>query len=112
MLNFSQIISFRSSNLIKKKPQNLAVTLTHLFPLFFFSLIRLAQHVGIFTCHYVNFDNKFFCFVYQGFLLVPEFFEKSELEPIITAICELVDGLAEKLYSAGKIKGKTAAFTV
>lgn len=50
--------------------------------------------------------------MYQGFLLIPEFFEKSELEPIITAICELVDGLAEKLYSAGKIKGKTAAFTV
>lgn len=42
----------------------------------------------------------------EGFLLVPEFFEKSELEPIITAICELVDGLAEKLYSAGKIKDK------
>lgn len=111
MLNFSQIISFRSSNLIKKT-QNLAVTLPIYFHCFFFSVIRLAQHVGIFTCHYVNFDNKFFCFVYQGFLLVPEFFEKSELEPIITAICELVDGLAEKLYSAGKIKGKTAAFTV
>lgn len=111
MLNFSQIISFRSSNLIKKNPK-FGCNPTHLFPLFFFSLIRLAQHVGIFTCHYVNFDNKFFCFVYQGFLLVPEFFEKSELEPIITAICELVDGLAEKLYSAGKIKGKTAAFTV
>ena len=111
MLNFSKIISFRSSNLIKKT-QNLAVTLNPSISTVFSSLIRLAQHVGIFTCHYVNFDNKFFCFVYQGFLLVPEFFEKSELEPIITAICELVDGLAEKLYSAGKIKGKTAAFTV
>ena len=42
----------------------------------------------------------------QGFLLVTDFFERSELEPVIAAICELVDGLAEKLYNAGKIKGK------
>lgn len=48
----------------------------------------------------------------EGFLLVPEFFERSELEPIITAICELVDNLAEKLHSAGKIKGKTSACNI
>ena len=42
----------------------------------------------------------------QGFLLVPDFFERRELEPVIVAICELVDQLAEKLYNAGKIKGK------
>ena len=42
----------------------------------------------------------------QGFLLVTDFFERSELEPVIAAICELVDQLAEKLYNAGKIKGK------
>ena len=38
--------------------------------------------------------------------MVPDFFERSELEPVIRAICELVDQLAEKLYNAGKIKGK------
>jgi len=38
--------------------------------------------------------------------LVPNFFERSELEPVIAAICELVDQLAEKLYNARKIKGK------
>lgn len=44
----------------------------------------------------------------QGFLLVPDFFERTELEPVIAAICELVDQLAEKLYNAGKIKDKYA----
>ena len=37
---------------------------------------------------------------------MPHFFEKSELEPVIAAICELVDQLAQKLYNAGKIRGK------
>ncbi|KAJ7374243.1 hypothetical protein OS493_007322 [Desmophyllum pertusum] len=42
----------------------------------------------------------------EGFLLIPDFFERSELEPVITAICELVDQLAQKLYNAGKINDK------
>lgn len=44
-------------------------------------------------------------FLPQGYVLVPQFFEKSELESVIAAICELVDQLAEKLYDAGKIRG-------
>ena len=38
--------------------------------------------------------------------MVPDFFKPSELEPVIAAICDLVDELAEKLFNAGKIKGK------
>lgn len=45
-------------------------------------------------------------FILQGYVLVPQFFEKSELESVIAAICELVDQLADKLYDAGKIQGR------
>jgi hypothetical protein len=37
--------------------------------------------------------------------LVPNFFKKEELEPVLKGIGILVDKLAEKLYQAGKIKG-------
>lgn len=45
-------------------------------------------------------------FILQGYVLVPQFFEKSELESVIGAICELVDQLVDKLYDAGKIQGR------
>jgi hypothetical protein len=37
--------------------------------------------------------------------VVPNFFKKEELEPVLKGIEGLVDILAEKLHQAGKIKG-------
>ena len=37
--------------------------------------------------------------------MVPNFFKKEELEPVLKGIEGLVDILAEKLHQAGKIKG-------
>jgi len=41
----------------------------------------------------------------QGFLIVRDFFDRSELEPCMQAIDQLVDDLAERLYRANKIDG-------
>jgi len=41
----------------------------------------------------------------QGFLIVGDFFERSELEPCLQAIDQLVDELAQRLYRANKING-------
>ncbi|XP_073241055.1 uncharacterized protein [Porites lutea] len=51
-------------------------------------------------------DEQVKQFFGEGYVLVPQFFEKSELESVIAAICELVDQLADKLYDAGKIQDK------
>ena len=42
----------------------------------------------------------------KGYVVVPEFFSKEELQPAIDSIKEMVDALAEKLYKAGKIQDK------
>ena len=42
----------------------------------------------------------------KGYVVVPEFFSKEELQPAIESIKEMVDALAEKLYKAGKIQDK------
>ena len=42
-------------------------------------------------------------------MVVGDFFDKSELDPAREAIELLVDGLAQKLYDAGKIKGLQSA---
>lgn len=44
---------------------------------------------------------------FQGFLIVEDFFDKSDLDACREAVNELVDQLARKLFSAGKIKGNT-----
>ena len=45
-------------------------------------------------------------FFHDGFLLVPTFFSREEMQPAITAVEECVDVLVEKLYRGGKIKYK------
>ena len=45
-------------------------------------------------------------FFEKGFVLVPNFFTQEELDPVKNAISELVDGLANKLFAAGKIDDK------
>ena len=42
----------------------------------------------------------------DGFVLVPSFFTKEELKPVMDAIEECVDVLASNLYRGGKIKDK------
>ncbi|XP_038072101.1 uncharacterized protein LOC119740762 [Patiria miniata] len=42
----------------------------------------------------------------EGYLLVPDFFKPSELDPVREGIAEAVDLMANKLYNAGKIKDK------
>ena len=42
----------------------------------------------------------------KGFLLVPDFFTPAELQPVIEATEKLVEDLAKKLLSAGKIGGE------
>ncbi|XP_003388892.1 PREDICTED: uncharacterized protein LOC100639747 [Amphimedon queenslandica] len=42
----------------------------------------------------------------DGFLVVPSFFTKEELKPVMDAIEECVDVLASNLYRGGKIKDK------
>ena len=42
----------------------------------------------------------------DGFVMVPSFFTKEELKPIMDAIEECVDVLAHNLYRGGKIKDK------
>ena len=42
----------------------------------------------------------------KGYVVIPEFFTKEELQPAIDSIEELVDTLADKLYKAGKIQDK------
>ncbi len=37
--------------------------------------------------------------------MVPNFFKKEELEPVLKGIEGLVEKVAEKLHKAGKIKG-------
>ena len=39
----------------------------------------------------------------EGFLIIPDFFEEAELQPVINAIDAKVDRLAEKLNEQGKI---------
>ncbi len=43
-----------------------------------------------------------------GFLIVPEFFSREQLQPVIEWINGLVDALAERLYAAGKIRDRHA----
>lgn len=43
-------------------------------------------------------------FFEEGYLLIPEFFTKAELEECRVTTAELVDELAKKLFEAGKIK--------
>jgi hypothetical protein len=45
--------------------------------------------------------------MFQGFLLLDSFFKPDELDPGKAAINDLVDGLANKLFEAGKIKSKS-----
>ena len=42
----------------------------------------------------------------DGFLLVPSFFARDEMQPVIKAVEECVDVLADKLYRGGKITDK------
>ena len=41
----------------------------------------------------------------QGFVIVRDFFEPSELQPCLHAVDELVDQLAVRLFQAEKING-------
>ncbi|XP_064606094.1 phytanoyl-CoA dioxygenase domain-containing protein 1-like [Liolophura sinensis] len=43
-------------------------------------------------------------FVQDGYLIIDDYFDKSELEPVKDWIDDLVDDLAEQLFKAGKIK--------
>ncbi len=42
----------------------------------------------------------------DGFLIVPNFFSKKELDPVIEEVNGLVDNLANRLYKAGKITNR------
>ena len=42
----------------------------------------------------------------QGYVMVEHFFRQSELQPVRDSIKMEVGSLAQKLYNAGKIKGK------
>jgi len=55
----------------------------------------------VYTCNTCNISDL----NVQGFLIVREFFEASELQPCLHAINELVDDLAKRLYRARKIDG-------
>lgn len=44
--------------------------------------------------------------IIQGYIIVKDFFKPEELNPVRDAIADLVEDLAQKLYKAGKIKGK------
>ncbi|MGO8688797.1 MAG: phytanoyl-CoA dioxygenase family protein [Thermoguttaceae bacterium] len=44
----------------------------------------------------------------DGFLIVPNFFSREQLQPVIQWINSVVDDLAERLYAAGKIRDKHA----
>lgn len=44
--------------------------------------------------------------IFQGYVIVEDFFTSEELEPVKGAINRLVDDLAHKLYKAGKIPSK------
>ena len=50
------------------------------------------------------------CYVFQGYLLIENFFTEEELNPCKDAINLLVDQLANKLYDAGKIKSMLQLF--
>ena len=45
-------------------------------------------------------------FFNDGYVIVPSFFTKDEMQPVIDAVEECVDILANKLYNGGKIKDK------
>ncbi|KAK3088237.1 hypothetical protein FSP39_016495 [Pinctada imbricata] len=45
-----------------------------------------------------------FCFIFQGYVIVKDFFTREELDPCRQACDDLVEDLAQKLYKAGKIK--------
>ncbi len=49
-----------------------------------------------------------FCFT-QGYCIVTDYFSSEELEPCRQAAAGLVDGVANKLFDAGKIKSKMAS---
>ncbi|XP_022094672.1 phytanoyl-CoA dioxygenase-like isoform X2 [Acanthaster planci] len=42
----------------------------------------------------------------EGYLLIPDFFQPFELDPVREGIAEEVDRLVDQLYNAGKIKDK------
>ncbi len=42
----------------------------------------------------------------DGFLILRDFFTRAELQPVIEWINELVEELADKLWTAGKIRDK------
>jgi hypothetical protein len=43
--------------------------------------------------------------IFQGFVIVEDFFDKKLLDDCREAVNELVEQLAQKLFKAGKIKG-------
>jgi hypothetical protein len=45
-------------------------------------------------------------YMHDGFLILPDFFRPKELEPVISEISGLVEGLAQRLYAAGKIQNR------
>jgi hypothetical protein len=53
-------------------------------------------------------DTQLRQFQQDGFVIVPDFFSREQLQPVIDWINKLVDELAEKLYAAGKIQSKHA----
>ncbi len=52
-------------------------------------------------------EQVFLCYLLQGYVILEQFFTRDELDPCKAAIEVLVEGLAQKLYTAGKIKGET-----
>ena len=50
----------------------------------------------------------FYCL--QGWVIVPEFFKKEELDACRRDVEELVDNVANLLFENGKIKGKATEF--
>jgi len=93
--DFKDILNSRQNRSKNKLVGENAVTRTITWKL-------LAPGYG--SCSYSS--ALYMYFILQGYVLVPQFFEKSELKSVIAAICELVDQLADKLYDAGKIQGR------
>jgi len=51
-------------------------------------------------------DQQVKQFFEDGYVIIPKFFTKEEIQPVMDAIDRLVDELAEDLFNGGKIKNK------
>lgn len=68
--------------------------------------VSVSQGLSYLQCYWYYIQKLHKTGVFQGYLIIKDFFTKEELEACRDDLEDEVDKLANKLYKAGKIKSK------